>query len=237
MDLRYLGDAADAAADQKEEEPQFVEEKDYYSVEDYVLVKSDVDASDQRFWVAQVMNICRRHVAPDIDYPDPEDEDGASIWLKVWWSKAEQEFGKYVREFHTLDNGTKTRSLSWISVDDVICRLEGGLNQDNTIKKYSNRKKKMEYLIKKVCGELEGDGKLCYTVLKDDVNVAIAQVFLKCAVELKNESGVYRGTIVDYVQPEDQNYDQRIHFKVQFDDNDLEDVEIPFADLQDMLIQ
>ena len=151
MDLSGLG-VSSVDGKEKEPEPEVVVEKDHYCIGDWILSQTDAD-SDQRFWVAQIMNITRAYNLPDVDYEDPVSIPSAPLWLKVWWSVAEKEFGVYKREYHYVQSGARIRTLSWIPVDDVITTLKGGLNCNNTIKNYKSYRKGLEYDIRAACGQ------------------------------------------------------------------------------------
>ena len=78
------------------------------------------------------------------------------IFLKVWWCEAKKEYGKYPHGYHFV-GGIRTRSMSWAADSDVICKLVGGLNKDNTIKRFKNYRKKLEYDIQARLGEVGQD--------------------------------------------------------------------------------
>ena len=124
-----------------------------------MVFEADERTPDQRFWIAKVMNVAYQASCPDINEedPNPENDDyGSNRWLKVWWCEAKKEYGKYPHGYHFV-GGIRRRSMSWAADSDVICKLVGGLNKDNTIKRFKNYRKKLECDIKARLGQVGQD--------------------------------------------------------------------------------
>ena len=238
MDLRSL---AAPAAVVHDEQPMTPDEErkstNLCNIGDFVTMKSDLTITPaQRFWVGQVMNICHSSVIPDINVSDPMDTPNTTRWVKIWWHEAKVEYGKYKKAFHSLQSGQKERSMSWDYEEHVICKLPDGLNRNGTIKAYQNYRKRVEYDIKKACGELEGQEEVDY-VLTDGVTVSMAKDLIGRRVKSDDGSGDEMvGMVTDIRQPrDDDEFDQRIHFVIQLD-NDSEEC-IPYVDLEPCLIE
>ena len=203
------------------------------NVGDWVIMKSDKDITpDQRFWVGQVCNITRAECMPNINLPDPIEIPGADRFFKIWWSSAEKEYGKYTRDYYTVQ-GKKQRQMSWESENTFIAVLEDGLASTNTIrKKKKENVRKLELAIKKAWGQQQQEEKLDYEEVVDSITVDDARQLLGKGVETSNGEA---GLILGIDLPKEGDLDRRIHFKVLFD-NDLSEELFPYEEVSKMLI-
>ena len=180
------------------------------NVGEHVVFQSDPNETpNQRFWVAKVMNICSAPVCPSVDLPDPVDIPSSERWVKVWWYESRKEYGVYRPSFFKLSNGTKQRTISWERESYHVCKLKGGLNRTGKIKGYQKYRERLEYDIKSVCGELEGEEELNSSIT-DNISKEQAESLLgRTVVDVGEE-----GNVVELVLPDEQDIDQRIGFKV-----------------------